>query len=275
MPPSNFHINRAREQKRDEFYTQMPTIQDELIYYLDDLKGKRVYCNCDHNSSNFFKYFCNNFDKYDLKALVSCDKDFRSQESIDLLKTSDVVITNPPFSLWREYVQQLLQYDKKFIILGRLDMSKYKIIANHICNEKIFLGKSLRNGDVHFQVPNRYKEHYKKNGKSFIRVPGIRFYQNIKPFSSPPLSTNVKYAQHQYERYTNYSAINIDRTKDIPMDYFNPMGVPISYIDKHCYDQFDLISMNPYVKLKNRNPYGRIIIQRKGYYRKPIDLFSN
>lgn len=273
--PTNFHINRAKKQRLDEFWTLYETIEKEIPYYKNELKGKRIYCNCDSRESNFFKYFTTNFDKYQLRALLTSQKDFRSQESIEILKHSDIVITNPPFSLWREYVKQLIQYKKKFIILGNINMIKYKVISPKVINNEIFLGKSLRNGDVHFQVPNGYDEHYKKDGKSFIRVPGVRWYQNFKQFSCPPLSTCVKFAQHQYERYINYNSINIDRTKDIPMDYFDPMGVPISYIDKHCYEQFDLISINPNVKLKNRIPYGRLIIQRRGYYKKPIDLFSN
>ena len=270
---NNFHINRAREQKNNEFYTSYETIENELIYYKDRLKGKKIFCNCDKVNSNFVKYFNDNFDKFQLKDFIYLSKDFRSDESIDLLIQSDIVITNPPFSLWRTYLQQLLKYNKKFIILGRLDNIKYKVIRDHICNETICLGKSLRSGDVHFIVPDGYNEHYKKNGKSYIKVPGIRWFQNLKKFNSSEI-TNVVSDFTIYEKYINYDAINIDKSKDIPSNYNDLMGVPLSFIDKINYNQFKIVSLDSNLRLKNRIPYARMIIVKRDCYRKEQDLFE-
>ena len=284
---SNKQLTKTRLQKNDndEFLTQLDTIENEIPYYKNELKNKIVYSNTDSTNSNFYKYFSTHFDDLGLKDFLICDKDFRSQESIDLLKCSDIVITNPPFSLWREYLQQLIQYNKKFIILGTIHMAAYKITIPHIVNENIFLGKSLRNKITEFQVPSDYKTNIVRDGKKYLKVNGIRWFTNLgKPCPQQSLKLTKKYDPNNYERYVNCSsAINVDKIKDIPMDYDGLIGTPITILDKINYDQFKIFGVKngddgQKLRLKNKVPFLRVLIARPGFKRKnnfDRDLFYN
>ena len=187
--------------------------------------------------------------KNDKNVLTSLkgDGDFRSAECIELLKEADIVVTNPPFSLFREYVAQLIEYDKKFIIIGNVNSITYKEIFKLIKENKLWLGVSIHSGDREFQVPKDYPLNaagYRvdNQGNKFIRVKGVRWFTNLDyPQRHEDLILYKTYNEQDYPKYDNYDAINVDVTKEIPMDYENVMGVPITFLDRFCPDQFEII----------------------------------
>ena len=302
MPNKNNFLNQAKINKKDEFYTKYSDIEKELRYYTHHLEDKIIYCNCDdHKKSNFYKYFSNNFKKLKLNALITSyykkkdifdsnrekifgsvtdsngfneflieNGDFRSKESINLLKSADLIITNPPFSLFSSFVEQLLEYNKKFLILGAINVVTYKKISPAIIENKLWLGKSVRNGDIEFEIPENYVAHrVDKNNKRWVRVPGIRWFTNLTYEGQHfPLKLTKKYDPELYPKYVNCDAINVDKIKDIPMDYDGLMGVPITYLDKHDNSQFKMIRFSvgddgKLLKLKDKTPYKRLLIKRK------------
>jgi len=292
---ANSNLNRAKEAKKDEFYTQLEDINNELRHYRDHFRGKTVLCNCDDpRISNFFTYFAYNFEKLGLKRLITTcyknqdadlfsqhkseravyliyegdrngnhlpdpdeigirplqgDGDFRSAECIELLKEADIVVTNPPFSLFREYVAQLIQYDKKFLIIGNINAVTYKEIFPLIMLNKIWLGASIHSGDRKFWVPDDYELNaagcgIDETGRKFIRVKGVRWFTNLDyKERHENLILYKKYSPEKYPKYDNYDAIEVSKTSDIPCDYEEVMGVPITFLDKYNPDQFEIIGM--------------------------------
>lgn len=308
-------FERAKRNKKDEFYTQLSDIEVELRRYKEQLRGKIILCNCDDPyESNFFKYFAMNFNFLGLRKLIATcyagspvagtqlslfdvvdfeesaagattpykieisevtdanndgavgladveyllknekniltqlegDGDFRSKECIALLKESDVVVTNPPFSLFREYMAHLIQHDKQFLILGDQNAVTYKDVFTFIQNEKVWFG--YNNGGIKwFQVPMDYDiatESRKKvvDGKKYFSMGRINWYTNLDTTKRHELLTLYKkYTPEEYPRYVNYDAIEVSKVADIPMDYDGEMGVPITYLDKHNPDQFEII----------------------------------
>ena len=178
--------------------------------------------------------------------------DFRSQDCIELLKQSDIVVTNPPFSLFREYVAQLIEYEKKFIIIGNQNAASYKEIFALIKENKLWLGASIKSGDREFGVPKYYPLEASgiridNKGNRFIRVKGVRWFVNLDyPKRHEVLETINSYAKtpEKYPKYDNYDAINVDKTIDIPMDYDGVMGVPITFLDKHNPEQFEIVGLS-------------------------------
>ena len=275
----NSNLHTAKKNKSDEFYTQLSDIEKELMHYRDYLKGKKVFLNCDDpKESNFWRYFSLNFDFLGLEKLTSThydadhptyrldmykDKtgkiqtvqtdlqqngDFRSPEAIDVLKESDVVVTNPPFSLFREYVEQLMEYQKDFIILGTVNAVTYKDFFSYIQKNKIWTG-ALFNKVFEFQVPEHYplngsRTRIDDEGNKFISVPGIAWYTNIDMSKRhEDLILWKEYKEEDYPKYDNYDAINVNKVKDIPMDYDGAIGVPITFLDKHNPNQFEILGL--------------------------------
>lgn len=171
--------------------------------------------------------------------------DFRSKECIDLLKQSDIVVTNPPFSLFRKYVSQLIEYDKKFIIIGHQNAIKYKEIFPLIRDNKIWLGFGFKGGAAHFI--NVHYEDYATAGDhmdGMIRVSGVHWFTNLDINKRHEnLILYRSYTPDKYPKYENFDAINVNKTKDIPMDYAGMMGVPITFMDKYNPDQFAIIGV--------------------------------
>ena len=318
---NNTNLTDAKKAKNDEFYTRIEDIEKELKYYKDFFRGKVVFCNCgDAIHHNFGKYFSMNFEHLGLKKLICTsfemdgshgkvaiyegDKngnyipdsdewttyklegngDFRSAECVELLKQSDVVVSNPPFSLFREYVAQLMEYGKKFLIIGNMNAITYKEIFPLIKDNKIWLGVSIKSGDRKFYVPDNYPLNASgcgidENGKRFIRVKGVRWFTNIEDANcNLPLDLYKKYNPKDYPKYDNYDAINVDKTSDIPMDYDGVMGVPITFLDKYCPTQFEIAGLMSGGKGENltngndgrakfyvngKGVYARILIRRK------------
>jgi hypothetical protein len=176
--------------------------------------------------------------------------DFRNQESIELLKQSDIVVTNPPFTLFREYVDQLIKYKKKFLIIGNVNAITYKEIFQLMQEDKMWLGVSIKSGDREFGVPNDYPQNAAgfrtdEDGKKFIRVKGIRWYTNLEYKSRhEDLILYKKYNKLDYPKYDNYNAINLNITKDIPDNHRGIMGVPITFLDKYNPDQFEILGLS-------------------------------
>lgn len=318
----NSNLHQAKKAKNDEFYTQLTDIEKELVNYVDFFAGKTVYCNCDDaRESNFFKYFSNRFEELGLKKLIATgykengkgvvliyegdkncnhivdneeinvtelkgDGDFRSDECIEFLKEADVVVTNPPFSLFREYVAQLMEYDKKFLIIGNMNAITYKEIFPLIRDNRLWLGPSITSGDRKFNVPDNYPLNaagcgIDTNGNKFIKVKGVRWFTNIDHKKRhEDLMLYKKYTQEEYPKYDNYDAINVDKTSDIPIDYDGVMGVPITFLDKYNPNQFEIVDLNPHFftiveqglakpkqltlhNIGRKDPYARILIRKK------------
>ena len=297
----NYNLRTAKTAKNDEFYTLMEDIEKELRFYTESFEGKVVYCNCDdYQESNFYKYFYYNFHYLKLKKLIcTCfnaddnglyaiydgetettgklegNGDFRSEECIEYLKECDVVVTNPPFSLFRQYVKQLMDYNKKFIIIGNMNAITYKDIFPLIKDNKIWWGKSIHSGDRKFYVPDDYPLNAStcgidENGKRFVNVKGIRWWTNVPyVYDRKPLTLTKSYYDNPsaYPKYENFDAINVDKTCDIPMDYNGVMGVPITFLDKYCPTQFEIIKFgkgddDKYLSVNGKTPYFRILIRK-------------
>lgn len=305
---ANSNLNQAKEAKKDEFYTQLSDIENELRHYRSHFQGKTVLCNCDDPyESNFFKYFALNFNALGLKKLIATcyngspvqgnelmidfgnfsyepkkiaykveisevndsngdgvinltdvqyliknknnvlsllkeNGDFRSNECIELLKQSDIVVTNPPFSLFREYVAQLIDYGKKFLIIGHQNAITYKEIFPLIMNNKLWLGYGFKGGAAHFVSPYDDVASANDHKKGMIRVSGVHWFTNLEiKKRHEELILYSKYNDSEYPRYDNYDAINVNKTNEIPMDYNGVMGVPITFLDKYNPEQFEII----------------------------------
>ena len=177
------------------------------------------------------------------------DGDFRSNECIEILKEADIVVTNPPFSLFREYLAQLMKFDKKFLIIGNVTAVTHSELFSYIRDNRIWLGASIHSGDRKFGVPEGYPLNaagcgIDENGKRFIRVKGVRWFTNLDyPQRHEILPLYKRYTPNEFPKYDNYDAINVDKTSDIPYDYDGIMGVPITFIDKYNPEQFELIGI--------------------------------
>lgn len=225
------------------------------------------------------------FSTIEVKELKG-DGDFRSQECIELLKQSDVVITNPPFSLFREYVAQLIKYDKKFIIVGHQNAISYKEIFSLIKENKLWLGYGFKGGAAHFI--NTHYEDYASAGdhkEGMIRVSGVVWFTNIDiKKRHEELVMYKTYNPEEFPKYENYEAINVDKSTDIPMDYDGVIGVPITFLDKYSPDQFEIVGLGIVgsceftnerrmeILDKNGVPTGKYTLNAKGtLYRKHLE----
>ena len=195
------------------------------------------------------------------------DGDFRSAECIAILKQADIVVTNPPFSLFREYVAQLMEYKKKFLIMGNLNAVTYKKIFPLIKDNKVWLGPSIQSGDREFGIPDHCPlaasgGRIDSSGRKYVRVSGIRWFTNLKhKVRNEELILYKTYDPDEYPKYDNYDAIEISKVKNIPKDYYEVMGVPITYVEKHNPKQFEIIDhIGPTVK--GKAIYERILIKR-------------
>jgi len=174
--------------------------------------------------------------------------DFRSEECIELLKQADIVCTNPPFSLFREYVAQLVEYDKKFLIIGNINAITYKEIFKLIKNNKLWLGITMDGRNVWFRVPDDYpiNENVANskiiNGEKYLFVKGCVWFTNLDTVKRhEELVLYKKYNPKEYPKYDNYDAIEVSRVSDIPMDYDGVMGVPITFLTQYNPDQFEIL----------------------------------
>lgn len=217
--------------------------------------------------------------KNNILTMLKGNGDFNSNECIELLKQADIVVTNPPFSLFRDYVAQLMEYEKKFIIIGNINAITYKEVFPLIREDKIWIGCSIHSGDREFMVPVQSIDMNKftgeiRNGKYFQRVMGVRWYTNLDyKERHEKLILYKNYNKEEYPKYDEYDAINVDHTKDIPCDYSGKIGVPISFMDKYNPEQFEILGLDRYIednpnygrrfKINGKETYARIIIKKR------------
>lgn len=313
---NNRLLHKAQKSKSDEFYTQLCDIERELQYYSDCFHGKVVYCNCDDPQfSNFYVYFKNNFKKLGLrKLIVSCYKpksnnlfeinpteqayyreyygteesiidvafksngDFRSAECINLLKQSDVVVTNPPFSLFREFISLIVKYKKEFLVIGNINAITYKEIFYLIQHNRAWLGINLGRGISGFIVPESYERYgtevsINEKGQAIIATNNCLWLTNLETHfrhEDIDLSKTYNGNEEKYPKYDNCNGINVNRTKDIPKDYMGLMGVPITFLHKYNPEQFEIVRFRKGddggdLRINGRCPYFRILIRNKRY----------
>ena len=296
---AHVNLSNAKRAKNDEFYTQLSDIENELKHYKSHFAGKVVYCNCDDaRKSNFFRFFQKKFNDYGLKKLITTsynenghgsvlvyegdtngngklddnevkvselkgNGDFRSEECIELLKEADIVVTNPPFSLFREFIATLVHYDKKFLVIGNKNAITYKEIFPLIKENKLWLG---------YYCPNEFRL---PNGDTTKKVNGLcRWFTNLDiKKRHEDLILYKKYTAEEFPKYDNYDAIEVSKTSDIPMDYDGIIGVPITFLDKFNPSQFEIVGdacngsdsiydlFKP--RLNNKFIYKRILIRKK------------
>ena len=220
-----------RNQERDLF-SRHDSERAILLEYKGNVKGERVPDIGDIGIREF-----------------EGDGDFRSAECIELLKQADIVVTNPPFSLFRDYVAQLVEYGKGFLIIGNQNAVKYKDIFPLIQENKIWLGPSIKSGDREFGVPDHYPltaatSRIDENGNKFVRVKGVRWFTNLDyPQRHEDLILYKRYSREEYPKYDNYDAINVGKTTEIPVDWGGSMGVPITFLDKYNPEQFEILGI--------------------------------
>lgn len=278
---NNGNLAAAKKAKNDEFYTQLTDIEKELVHYKGQLRGKVILCNCDDPTwSNFWRYFHLNFAYLGLKKLIAThydpekptykleyeggddgdieagvrtelmqNGDFRSPECVELLKECDVVVTNPPFSLFRSFVAQLMQYGKKFIVIGNQNAITYKEIFPLIRENRLWLG--CKAGDMAFAVPadsepRETRFWIDETGQKWRSMGNVCWFTNMDHAKRhEPLTLFRRYADDpgKYPKYDNYDAINVDKVQDIPEDHFGVMGVPVTFLDKYCPEQFEILGV--------------------------------
>jgi hypothetical protein len=301
-------------------------VNSYLEYNPEIFKGKIVLCPCDDtDSSSFTKYFAQNFRKLGLKKLISTsyektgskaklfileanenksekinidnlkweymegDGDFRSKEVKKLRDEADFIITNPPFSLFREFVDWIMEANKKFLILGNQNAITYKDFFPFIANNQIWLGcrfnERINGKNLTYRVPDHYEMKacelfINSKGEKFITVPGTGWFTNIdhgkrhQPLALMSMEDNIKFSKHKvikdrgYKKYDNYDAIDVSFVDAIPSDYKGNMGVPITFLGKYCPEQFEIIRFRKGndgkdLSINGKCPYFRIIIRRK------------
>ena len=302
---NNNSLQKAKKEKNDEFYTEFKDIEKECINYGKQFENKIIFCNCDDPAfSNFYQFFNAKFDDFKLKGLITThyskdkssyslevnknckkdkitgryipiqmdlkgDGDFRSDESITLLKKSDIVITNPPFSLFREYIAQLIEYKKDFLIIGNVNAIQNKNVFPLIRENKVWLGVSPRNMNF-------------KNGKTNeMETINACWYTNLKnKRQNEELHLFKKYNKNDYPKYDDYDAIEVSKIKNIPCDYDGVMGVPITFLEKHNLNQFEILDIKEpsldlkkirnfknFKEFKSRQVYINQVLCQKKYHR--------
>lgn len=296
--------------KKDEYYTLYEDIEKELQYYTEELTGKSIYCNCDNPQySNFVKYFRNNFERLALKELITSHRNldgtggvaiydgidwtyrelqngsYDSKELEEYLDRANVVVTNPPYSIINKYLAFLIDNNKDFVVMGNITTTNATRLFNEFKNGRLYFGHHIDHG-CYFEVPTEnYKDKTTKliDGKHHLHIGNITWWttfpnKNVKPKVVP----TVEYNPQKYEKYFNYGAINVNRVKDIPKDYYGEMGVPVTYLSKHNADLFEIIGLSNRVPKTRqdvprnpadvwiekdgkpyRSPFKRIIIKRR------------
>ena len=314
MTSINANLIKARDAKNDEFYTRLTDVSKELMHYKEHFKDKIVLCNCDDPTwSAFWEYFHLNFSALGLKKLISThydqnnptyrmeytggddndiemgiktplegNGDFRNQECLNILDEADIVVTNPPFSLFREYVAQLMEYDEKFLIIGNVNAITYKEIFPLIKDNSLWVGYKFNGKPMEFIVPDDYPLRgtvcgYMPDGRKYVGVGGTCWYTNLDIkkrhedlfLSATYYKKDGSVPQASLERwphYDNYDAIEVSKTKDIPVDYTGVMGVPITFLDKYNPEQFEIIGLDRYTVPKKDLVGGRVAINGKPCY---------
>lgn len=270
------HIHKAKRAKCDNFYTRIEDIVSEIgdhKDYRENFRGKTVYLNCDSEQSAFWQFFRDEFDELGLKRLIAThyeegkqsyklelsggliktplkgDGDFRSEECVEILKSCDIVVTNPPFSLFREWISLVIKYNKDFVVLGNINAIAYKEILPLLRDCKMRTGYKFNGTPMRFIVPDDYDftgavNGYLNDGRKYVGVAGVCWFTSFDiDKSHNHLLLTKRYTGHEtdYKKYDNYDAIECGRVVDIPCDYNGVIGVPITYMNQYCPEQFEIV----------------------------------
>lgn len=273
MAPSNAKLCDAQRNKKDEFYTSMEDVDRELSHYTGFLRGKSVYLNCDDaRRSKFWTWLSDRFEEIGLSRLVATcyisggrgrkremalseegrvvvedslldgDGDFRSEECVAMLDGCDVVITNPPFSLFKEFVPLVVSHGKKFLVVGHQNGITYRGIFPLIRDGEVWLGFGFPGNVGYFESPYEDVAVDAHHEEGRIRVSGVLWYTNIDAGQhNGRLPLTMDYSPDDYRRYDNYDAIEAGKTVHIPRNYDGVVGVPVTYLTKHCPEQFRIV----------------------------------
>lgn len=257
----NAGLNQAKKARKDCFYTMREDVEKEIRFYEGQFVGQTVYCNCDDETSAFWRVFKDNFEALGLKRLICThwnengrsykaefdgeeefrtplerDGDYRSEECVEILKESDIIVSNPPFSLFLDYMNTLIRYKKKCLILGPMTGMKSKVLFPLFMDNRMQYGPSITGGDRKFLVPDDYPLNaagcgIDDAGRRFIRVKGVRWFTNLNHgVDRKPLALTEMYDPKRFPKFDNIDAINVPKTAEIPNNYRGVMGVPISFI---------------------------------------------
>ena len=313
MALTNANLHEAKKQKNDEFYTRYEDIENEVMKYRRSFKGKVVYLPCDdpaEKKSEFWTFFVDNFDAFGLKKLIAThydedgkaykiwidgdttgdgyiddsdalqedlqgNGDFRSSECIDILNECDIVCTNPPFSMFREFVDWIFTAKKQFLIIGNNNAIAYKEIFPLIKDNQMWVGYTANKTCI-FRVGEGYvfDERITKqinDGNYYGKVPAITWFTNLpntKRNEEMVLTASYYTNPDAYPHYDNYDGINVNRLTQIPKDYEGAMGVPITIIDYYNPEQFEIIKFRKGddgkdLRINGKELYTRILIRRK------------
>ena len=268
----NTNLHSAKRAKNDEFYTRLEDVEAELQHYPNAFRGKVVYLNCDDERSAFWGHFSRRFTALGLNELVATkypegllyrlktaggavevvelegDGDFRSPECVAVLEQADIVVTNPPFSNFRALIGQLMEYDKKFLLLGNLNAATYKEVWPLIQASKLWLGGTP--SYLAFRVP---ADSPPKSTRFWIDEEGCKWrsigngawFTNLDHhWRHQPLPLSKTYSPEEFPHYDNYDAIEVSKVKDIPADYDGVMGVPITFLGKWNPEQFEIVGVS-------------------------------
>ncbi len=282
MPRTYRKLHRARAARNDEFYTRYEDVKAECDHYLAHFFNKIIYCNCDTADSAFVRYFTELKQNGMIQDVWYSGGlgglDFRSPTAMRMLEKADIVVTNPPFSLFREFIDLLVRYNKKFLIIGNFNAVRYKNVFPLIMKNKLWIGTRPFGGAISmvFDVPD--EKQLIESGKHYIMVGGkvmaqipATWFTNLHHDKQKTLVLSKTYHGNEsmYPRYDNADAINVDRKTNIPTDYYDIMGVPITFIDRYNKNQFEILGLDKDFTndghgaiLKGRHLYGRIFIRR-------------
>lgn len=226
---------------------------DELSKYSNQaikvhFKALKSYpCNIEDVTPDFILQAIKDNPENSLTTL-SGNGDFRCEECVEILQEADIVVTNPPFSLFRDFINLMMTYNKKFLVLGHINAVKYTSIFPYIVNNQIWLGHSIKSGDREFRIPDCYPISEKTRarvdewGNKYVRVTGVRWFTNLNyEQEKPKLELLSTYSDSKYPEYDYYNAINVNKVVDIPKDYKGLIGVPITFLDKYNKEQFEII----------------------------------
>jgi hypothetical protein len=241
----NTNLHKAKREKNDEFYTQLADIEKELLHYKDHFRDKVVYCNCDSPDSNFVRYFKDNYTELGLKGFYHTwynketgEGSFDSKENIELLEQCDIVVTNPPFSLFREFINLLMIFEKKFIVIGNMGAVGYKDIFKDVKNNKIWLGVTK---------PKMFRQ----PDNTFKTFGNICWFTNLNnKIRSQELILYKEYNEVDYPNYLNFDAIDVDKLTNIPKDYDGIMGCPLTILENFNPNQFEIVGLGSGESLK-------------------------
>ena len=274
----NKNFLNAKKNKKDEFYTLYEDVEKELRHYHQHLKDKVIYCPADTETSAFVQYFKDNKDSIGYKELIYTSNDFRDNE--ELMVLADVIITNPPFSLFREFIDLLMKHNKEFLVIGTNASVIYNSLFPLFKDNLVHYGY-CKNKTLEFVVPDHYEEWTRiENGVKYVKVPAISWFTNLPVKNEKKLSLNKEFDKAFYQEFDNYKAINVNRIKDIPKNFFGEMAVPITFMN-YLNEDFVILDANLYRKerfhtikksmlirdgdstINGKATYVRVLIRRK------------